>query len=186
MPISAVVWRKVLLVLFMIFELGPYLESLWNGLSSESIGCGIKAFFHPKNWLWSLGQKKGEKSLWCCALYCTKRTFLQTRNEPHLLKSTPSGPFSRPKIKHLWDFSLFLGPRLQSQFLGWKNAFTPHLIDSDGRTIHKGSENGPNSKIMKNTKSTFLQTTAEIWILSLLIIFNNFFANLLEVELLSS
>ena len=94
------------------------------------------------------------------AFNCTKRTFLQTRNEPHLLKSTPSGPFSRPKIKHLWDFSLFLGPRLQSQFLGWKNAFTPHLIDSDGRTFHKDSEYGPNSKIMKNTKRTFLQTTA--------------------------
>ena len=96
------------------------------------------------------------------ALVCTKRTFLQIRNEPHLLKSTPSGPFSRPKIKHLWDFSLFLGPRLQSQFLGWKNAFTPHLIDSDGRTIHKGSKYGPNSKIMKNTQRTFLQTTADL------------------------
>ena len=96
------------------------------------------------------------------AFNCTKRTFLQNRNEPHLLKSTPSGPFSRPKIKHLWDFSLFLGPRLQSQFLGWKNAFTPHLIDSDGRTFHKDSEYGPNSKIMKNTKRTFLQTTADL------------------------
>ena len=46
---SAVVWRKVLLVLFMIFELGPYLESLWNGLPSEPIRCGVKEFFHPKN-----------------------------------------------------------------------------------------------------------------------------------------
>ena len=47
--ISAVDWRKVLLVLFMIFELGPYLESLWNGLPSEPIRCGVKEFFHPKN-----------------------------------------------------------------------------------------------------------------------------------------
>ena len=46
---SAVVWRKVLLVLFMIFDLGPYLESLWNGLPSEPIRCGVKEFFHPKN-----------------------------------------------------------------------------------------------------------------------------------------
>ena len=46
---SAVDWRKVLLVLFMIFELGPYLESLWNGLPSELIRCGIKESFHPKN-----------------------------------------------------------------------------------------------------------------------------------------
>ena len=46
---SAVDWRKVLLVLFMIFELGPYLESLWNGLPSELIRCGVKEFFHPKN-----------------------------------------------------------------------------------------------------------------------------------------
>ena len=77
------------------------------------------------------------------ALVCTIRIFLQTKNK------APLGLFS------------FLGPRLQSQFLGWKNAFTPHLIDSDGRTIHKGSEYGPNSKIMKNTKRTFLQTTAD-------------------------
>ena len=46
---SAVVWRKVLLVLFMIFELGPYLESLRNGLTSEPIRCGVKEFFHPNN-----------------------------------------------------------------------------------------------------------------------------------------
>ena len=48
-PAHAVVWRKVLLVLFMIFELGPYLEFLWNGLPSEPIRCGVKEFFHPKN-----------------------------------------------------------------------------------------------------------------------------------------
>ena len=47
--IAAVDWRKVLLVLFMIFELGPYLESLWNGLTSEPIRCGVKEFFHPNN-----------------------------------------------------------------------------------------------------------------------------------------
>ena len=46
---AAVDWRKVLLVLFMIFELGPYLESLWNGLPSELIRCGVKEFFHPNN-----------------------------------------------------------------------------------------------------------------------------------------
>ena len=46
---SAVVWRKDLLVFFTIFELGPYLESLGNGLPSESIRCGVKAFFHPNN-----------------------------------------------------------------------------------------------------------------------------------------
>ena len=46
---TAVDWRKVLLVLFMIFELGPYLESLWNGLTSEPIRCGVKEFFHPNN-----------------------------------------------------------------------------------------------------------------------------------------
>ena len=62
---SAVDWRKVLLVLFMIFVLGPYLESLWNGLTSEPIRCGVKEFFHPNNWLWSIWHKKREKSLWC-------------------------------------------------------------------------------------------------------------------------
>ena len=38
----------------------------------------------------------------------TKRTFLQNRNESHLLKTTPSGLFSRPEMKHLLDFSFFL------------------------------------------------------------------------------
>ena len=46
---SAVVWRKVLLVFLMIFELGPYSEPLLIVLPSESIRCGVKAFFHPKN-----------------------------------------------------------------------------------------------------------------------------------------
>ena len=41
------------------------------------------------------------------ALNCTKMTFLQNTNEPHLLKSTPLWLFSRPELKHLCDFSLF-------------------------------------------------------------------------------
>ena len=57
---SAVDWRKVLLVLFMIFELGPYLESLWNGLPSEPIRCGVN-FFTLKNDFEVFGTKK-EKS----------------------------------------------------------------------------------------------------------------------------
>ena len=119
------------------------------------------------------------------ALNCTKMTFLQNTNEPHLLKSTPLWLFSRPEMKHLCDFSLFsqictnmtfpqnkveaplwlfyfLGPKLQKQFLGWKNAQIPQLIDSDGRALHKDSESGPNSKITKITNMTFLQNTAEI------------------------
>ena len=64
---------------------------------------------------------------------------------------------------HHEDFSHFLGWKLQSQFLGWKNALTLHLIDSDGFPFHKDSKYGPNSKNMKSTKSTFLQTTAEMW-----------------------
>ena len=59
------VWRKVLQVLFMIFEFGPYLEPIWIVLPSESIRWGVKAFFHPKNWLRSLGPKKREKSKRC-------------------------------------------------------------------------------------------------------------------------
>ena len=54
-----------------------------------------------------------------------------------------------------------------SQFLGWKNAAAPHLIDSDGRPFYKDSKYGPNSKIMKSTKRSFLQTTAEWWFTSL-------------------
>ena len=46
---SAVLWRKVISVIFVIFELGPDLESLCNALPSESISCGIWAFFQPKN-----------------------------------------------------------------------------------------------------------------------------------------
>ena len=37
---SAVFWRKVILVIFVIFELGPDSESLCNALPSESISCG--------------------------------------------------------------------------------------------------------------------------------------------------
>ena len=46
-----VFWRKVILVIFVIFELGPDSESLCNALPSESISCGIRAIFHPKNCL---------------------------------------------------------------------------------------------------------------------------------------
>ena len=118
------------------------------------------------------------------ALNCTKMTFLQNTNEPHLLKSTPLWLFSRPKMKHLCDFSLFLksapiwlssrtkfrhhydfshflDPKLQRQFLGWKNALIPQLIDSDGSSLHKDSESGPNSRITKITNMTFLQSPAE-------------------------
>ena len=63
---------------------------------------------------------------------------------------------------HHYDFSHFLGPKLQRQFLGWKNAQIPQLIDSDGRALHKDSESGPNSKITKITNMTFLHNTAEI------------------------
>ena len=59
------VWRKVLLVFFMIFELGPYSESLLNGLPSESIRCGVKAFFTLKIDFEALGLKKREKSQRC-------------------------------------------------------------------------------------------------------------------------
>ena len=77
------------------------------------------------------------------------------------LKSAPWWLFSKTKLRHHYDFSPFLCPKLQSQFLGWKYALTPHLIDSDGRAYHKESESGPISKITKNTKVTFLQNTAE-------------------------
>ena len=63
---------------------------------------------------------------------------------------------------HHEDFSHFLGWKLQSQFLGWKNALTLHLIGSDGFPFHKDSKYGPNSKNMKSTKRTFLQTTADL------------------------
>ena len=78
------------------------------------------------------------------------------------LKSAPWWLFSKTKLRHHNDFSPFLCPKLQSQFLGWKYALTPHLIDSDGRAYHKDSESGPNSKITKNTNMTFLPNTAEL------------------------
>ena len=65
---------------------------------------------------------------------------------------------------HHYDFSHFLGPKLQRQFLGWKNALIPQLIDSDGRALHKDSESGHHSKITKITNMTFLQYPAE-WVL---------------------
>ena len=46
---SAVFWRDVISVFFVIFELGPDSESLCKALPSESNRCGIMAFFHPKN-----------------------------------------------------------------------------------------------------------------------------------------
>ena len=52
-------------------------------------------------------------------------------------------------------------PKTSESIFRVKNASTPHLIDSDGRAIHKASEYGPNSKITKNTNMTFLQDTAE-------------------------
>ena len=55
----------------------------------------------------------------------TKRTFLQNRNESHLLKTTPSGLFSRPEMKHLLDFSFFsnlhhedFSPNQNGKFVG--------------------------------------------------------------------
>ena len=77
------------------------------------------------------------------------------------LKSAPIWLFFRTKLRHHYDFSHFLVPKLQRQFLGWKNALIPQLIDSDGRALHKDSESGPNSKITKITNMTFLQNTAE-------------------------
>ena len=38
---TAVFWGKVILVIFVIFKLGPDSESLCNALPSESISCGI-------------------------------------------------------------------------------------------------------------------------------------------------
>ena len=115
------------------------------------------------------------------ALYCTKMTFLQNRNEPHLLKSTPLWLFSRPEMKHLCDFSLFsqictmmtflpdqswgtimtfliFRPKASRAIFRVKNALIPQLIDADGRTLHKDSESGPNSKITKTPIWLFSQT----------------------------
>ena len=55
---SAVFWRKVILVIFVIFELGPDSESLCNALPSESISCGIWAFFQPRYCFWSFWPQK--------------------------------------------------------------------------------------------------------------------------------
>ena len=98
----------------------------------------------------------------------TIMTFLQTRNEAPLwlfsfFSNLHHDDFSpRTKLRHHYDFSHFLGPKLQRQFLGWKNALIPQLIDSDGRALYKDSESGPNSKITKITNRTFLQNTAEL------------------------
>ena len=122
-------WRKVILVIFVIFELGPDSESLCNALPSESISCGIRAFFHPKNCLWSFGPKKWEKSQRCkkhlqlCSgrnvtmvlllfQISTIMTFLQNRHEAPLWhfsffpETAPLWHFSRTDMQHLCDFSL--------------------------------------------------------------------------------
>ena len=106
--ISAVVWRKVLLVFLMIFELGPYSEPLLIVLPSESIRCGVKAFFHPKNWLWSLGPKKREKSQRCFIFGLEKGpdgvdfskcgSFLVWRKVLLVQTRAPWGLFSKSKI----------------------------------------------------------------------------------------
>ena len=59
---SAVFWRKVILVIFVIFELGPDSESLCNALPSKWISCGIRAFFTLKIASEALGLKNEEKS----------------------------------------------------------------------------------------------------------------------------
>lgn len=51
-----------------------------------------------------------------------------------------SGEKSSCTIK---DFFHFSSPKLQSQFSGWNNALTPHLIDSDGRAVHKDTQLNP-------------------------------------------
>ena len=105
------------LVIFVIFEFWPGSESLYNALQSECISCRIRAFFHPENWLCGFGHKK-EKSHHCAstlvwkkspngALICAKITFLWNRNEPHVLKSTPSWHFSITEMEHHCDFYLF-------------------------------------------------------------------------------
>ena len=86
--------RKVILTIFVIFELGPDSESLCNALPSESISCGIMAFFTLKIDSEALGLKN-EKShhgtstlIWekshNGALNCSNMTFLQNRNEAPL------------------------------------------------------------------------------------------------------
>ena len=95
----------------------------------------------------------------------TIMTFLQTSTFVtflFFLKSAPIWLIFRTKLRHHYDFSIFLGQKLQKQFLGWKNAQIPQLIDSDGRALHKDSESGPNSKITKITNMTFLQNPAEV------------------------
>ena len=86
---SAVFWRKVILMIFVIFELGPDSKSLCNALPSESISCEIRALIHPKKKIQkiaseALGLKMrkvmmvqkntfifvlGETSQWCCCYF---------------------------------------------------------------------------------------------------------------------
>ena len=60
---SAVYGRKVILVFFVIFELGSDSESLWNALHLKQSGVGSRHFFTLKIDSEALGTKK--KSLWC-------------------------------------------------------------------------------------------------------------------------
>ena len=100
---SAVFWRDVISVFFVIFELGPDSESLCKALPSESNRCGIMAFFHPKNWLRSFGPEKFEKSWWCKK----HLQFWFWRNVIMVLLSTPIWRFVKTDMKHLYDISPF-------------------------------------------------------------------------------
>ena len=111
--ISAVFWRDVIWVFFVIFELGPDSESLCKALPSESNRCGIMAFFHPKNWLRSFGPEKFEKSWWCKK----HLQFCFWRNVIMVLLSTPIWRFVKTDMKHLYDISPFFSNRTMTTFL---------------------------------------------------------------------
>ena len=51
-------------------------------------------------------------------------------------------------------------PKFQVSFLGLNIALSPNLIGSSDADFHKDFESGLNSKIKKNTKEAFVQTTA--------------------------
>ena len=59
------------------------------------------------------------------ALNCTKMTFLQNWNKPHLLKSTLSWLFSITEMKHLCDFSLL--SQLNTQLTSMRANFSDHV-----------------------------------------------------------
>ena len=52
--------------------------------------------------------------------------------------------------------------KFQVSFLGLNIALSPNLIGSSDADFYKDSESGLNSKIKKNTKESFVQTTAEL------------------------